>query len=186
MTRPRGRPARGHGVTRDGILDAALALLDEDGDAGLTMRSLAARLDVTPMSLYHHVRDRAGLLQALSDRVYGGLLEGIGETADAGIALRTLLTGYYDRVVAHPRLTLAIFAEPAAFAGASRDMSDRLDALLAMLTPAHLLWRDILVDHAHGSALALIAARADAVRAAALRAGYLQALDCLLMQVAGA
>ena len=69
MTRPRGRPARGQGVTRDAILDAALDLLDEDGDAGLTMRALAARLGVTPMSLYHHVTDRAGLLRALSDRL---------------------------------------------------------------------------------------------------------------------
>lgn len=186
MTRPRGRPARGQGVARDDILDAALALLSEDGDAGLTMRALAARLGVTPMSLYHHVRDRAGLLQALSDRVYGGVLQGVEEAADAGIALRTLLTRYYDLVVAHPRLTLAIFAEPAAFAGTSRDMTDRLDALLALLTPAHRLWRDILVDHAHGSALALIAARTDTVRVAQLRTGYLQALDCLLAQVAGA
>jgi len=185
MTRPRGRPARGQGVARDDILDAALALLDEDGDAGLTMRSLAARLGVTPMSLYHHVRDRAGLLQALSDRVYGGVLRGLDESGEARPALRTLLVRYYDLVVAHPQLTLAIFAEPAAFAGASRTLTDRLETLLAVLTPAYLLWRDILVDHAHGSALALIAARAEPARIAALRAGYLQALDCLLTQVAG-
>lgn len=186
MTRPRGRPARGQGVTLDAILDAALALLDEAGDAGLTMRALAARLGVTPMSLYHHVSDRAGLLRALSDRVYGDVLHEADEPADGVAALRTLLTRYYDRVVAHPRLTLAIFAEPAAFAGASRDLTDRLDALLAALTPAHLLWRDILVDHAHGSGLALVAARAGAARTETLRAGYRAALDCLLAQVAGA
>lgn len=186
MTRPRGRPARGQGVTLDAILDAALRLLDEDGDAGLTMRALAARLDVTPMSLYHHVSDRAGLLRALSDRVYGDVLDGAIEPVDAVAALRMLLTRYHDRVVAHPQLTLAIFAEPAAFAGASRTLTDRLDALLATLTPAHPLWRDILVDHAHGSGLALVAARGDAARATALREGYRAALDCLLAQVAGA
>jgi AcrR family transcriptional regulator len=186
MTRLRGRPARGQGVARDAILDAALALLDEDGDAGLSMRSLAARLGVTPMSLYHHVTDRAGLLRALSDRLYGDVLEGVDQADDPVAGIRMLLTRYHDAVVAHPRLTLAIFAEPAAFAGASRDITDRLTALLTALTPAHLLWRDILVDHAHGSGLALIAARADAARVDALRAVYRQALDALLAQFSGA
>ena len=180
MTRPRGRPARGQGVTRDAILDAALALLDEDGDAGLTMRSLAARLGVTPMSLYHHVTDRAGLLRALSDRLYGGVLQGVDEAGGPVEGIRMVLTRYYDAVITHPQLTLAIFVEPAAFAGASREITDRLTALLAALTPAYLLWRDILVDHAHGSGLALIAARGDAARVDALRAAYRQALDCLL------
>ena len=180
MTRPRGRPARGQGVTRDAILDAALDLLDEDGDAGLTMRALAARLGVTPMSLYHHVTDRAGLLRALSDRLYGDVLQGVDAAAGPIDGIRTLLTRYHDAVVAHPQLTLAIFAEPAAFAGASREITDRLTALLAAVTPAHLPWRDILVDHAHGSGLALIAARVDAARVDALREAYRQALDCLL------
>jgi AcrR family transcriptional regulator len=180
MTRPRGRPARGQGVTREAILDAALALLDEDGDAGLTMRSLAARLGVTPMSLYHHVTDRAGLLRALSDRLYGDVLQGVDEAGGPVDGIRMLLTRYHDAVAAHPQLTLAIFAEPAAFAGASREITDRLTALLAALTPAHLLWRDILVDHAHGSGLALIAACGDAAQVEALRAAYRLALDCLL------
>jgi AcrR family transcriptional regulator len=180
MTRPRGRPARGQGVTLDAILDAAVALLDEDGDAGLTMRVLAARLGVTPMSLYHHVTDRAGLLRALSDRVYGDVLRFEREPGDAVAAIRMLMRRYYDSVVAHPQLTLAIFAEPAAFAGASQEITDRLTALLAAVTPAYLLWRDILVDHAHGSGLALIAARADPAQVDALRAGYRLALDCLL------
>ncbi|MFL6630686.1 MAG: TetR/AcrR family transcriptional regulator [Massilia sp.] len=180
MTRPRGRPARGQGVTRDAILDAALALLDEDGDAGLTMRALAARLGVTPMSLYHHVTDRAGLLRALSDRLYGDVLQGSDEAGGTVEGIRMLLTRYHDAVVAHPQLTLAIFAEPAAFAGASREITDRLTALLAALTPAHIVWRDIFVDHAHGSGLAIVAVRGNAVRADALRVAYRQALDCLL------
>jgi len=182
MTRPRGRPARGQGVTRDAILDAALALLDEDGDAGLTMRSLAARLGVTPMSLYHHVTDRAGLLRALSDRLYGDVLEGVDEAGGPVDGIRMLLTRYHDAVVTHPQLTLAIFAEPAAFAGASREITDRLTALLELVTPTYLVWRDILVDHAHGSGLAVVAARGDGAQVDMLRTAYRQALDCLLAQ----
>jgi len=184
MNRPRGRPARGQGVTRDDILAAALALLDEDGGAGFGMRALAARLGITPMSLYHHVSDRAGLLRALSDRVYGAVLQDAGHE-DGRTALRALLLRYHDAVGRHPQLTLAIFAEPAAFAGATQAITERLDALLATLTPQPLLWRDILVDHAHGSGLALCAARGDAARLDAMRGQYVQALDCLLAACAG-
>ncbi|WBS00987.1 TetR/AcrR family transcriptional regulator [Pseudoduganella sp. SL102] len=194
MTRPRGRPAQGSGVARDAILAAALALLEEGNGSGLTMRGLAARLGVTPMSLYHHVADRTALLVALSDLVYGEVMPGPEPDATGMAAgphekcraeLRALLVRYHDAVARHPQLTLAIFAEPAAFAGVTRRITERLDTLLATLTPAHLLWRDVLVDHAHGSGLALAAARGDAQAAAAMREQYGRALDCLLAGAAG-
>jgi AcrR family transcriptional regulator len=184
MSRPRGRPARGQGVSRDEILDAALALLDEGGEQGLTMRALAARLTVTAMSLYHHVEDRTGLLRALSDRVYDGVLKATARLADPVAEIRALLSIYHDAVGSHPQLTLAIFAEPAAFAGVTRQITERLTALIAPLTPAHLLWRDILVDHAHGSGLALAAVRDDLAQARTLREQYQRALDAMLAQFA--
>jgi AcrR family transcriptional regulator len=184
MNRPRGRPGRGQGVTREEILEGALALLDEGGGQALSMRALAARLKVTPMSLYHHVGDRAGLLRALSDRVYAAVLAGSGEAAEPLAELRRLMGRYHEAVGRHPQLTLAIFAEPAAFAGVTRQITERLDVLLAALTPAHLLWRDILVDHAHGSGLALTAAQGDPQQAQAMREQYAQALDALLAQFA--
>ncbi|GGY60818.1 hypothetical protein GCM10007387_49290 [Pseudoduganella albidiflava] len=174
-------------MARDAILAAALALLEEGNGAGLTMRGLAARLGVTPMSLYHHVADRTALLVALSDMVYGEVMvppdatgSAAGPPEECRAELRALLVRYHDAVGRHPQLTLAIFAEPAAFAGVTRRITERLETLLAMLTPAHLLWRDVLVDHAHGSGLALMAARGDAQAAAAMREQYGRALDCLL------
>lgn len=50
----------------------------------MTMRAVAARLDVTPMSLYHPVGDRAELPRALSDRVYAEALKGASELAVRG------------------------------------------------------------------------------------------------------
>jgi AcrR family transcriptional regulator len=159
-------------VTREAILSAALAMLDEGG--ALTMRGLAARMGVTPMSLYHHVADRTALLVALSDQVYAEVL------ADPVGGIRDLLTRYHAAVGRHPQLTLEIFAEPAAFAGVSRLITERLTALLAAVTAEHVLWRDVLVDHAHGSGLALVAARGDVRQAAAMREQYAMALDRLL------
>lgn len=186
MTRPRGRPAQGKGVTRDAILTTALALLDDSGGQGLTLRALATRLGVTPMSLYHHVGDHAGLLRSLSDRVYAEVLEEVRESAaDPRAEIRGLLTRYHHAVGRHPQLTLAIFATPEAFAGVTRQISDRLAVLLAGATAEPILWRDILVDHAHGSGLALAAARGEQTQAQALQEQYQLALDRLLDHLAG-
>lgn len=180
MNRPRGRPAQGSGVARDDILATALAMLDEGGGQGVTMRALASRLGVTPMSLYHHVEDRAGLLRALSDRVYGEVVEAADGELDPVAQARALLVRYHDAVGRHPQLTLAIFAEPRAFAGVSRQITERLGELLATVTPESLLWRDILIDHAHGSGLAVVSVRGDSQQVDAMREQYAKAVDCLL------
>ncbi|MCC2956090.1 TetR/AcrR family transcriptional regulator [Massilia sp. IC2-477] len=170
-------------MTREAILGAALALLDENG-ANVSMRALATRLGVTPMSLYHHVGDRASLLQALCERVYGAVLDENDAGADARTQVRALLTRYHDAVGRHPQLTLAVFAEPAAFAGTAQRITQHLTGLLSSLTPGHLLWRDILVDHVHGSGLALCAARGDGAQLEAMRVQYGRALDCMLERLA--
>lgn len=187
MMRPRGRPAQGKGVVLGDILTAALTLLDEGGGQGLTMRALATRLGVTPMSIYHHVDDQAGLLRALSDRVYAEALDGAGGQADHRAEIRALLTCYHYAVGRHPQLTLAIFATPEAFAGVTRQITDRLTTLLAEITAEPILWRDILIDHAHGSglALALASARDEQMPAQTAQEQYQKALDRLLDRFAG-
>ena len=136
------------------------------------------------MSLYHHVGDHAGLLRALSDRVYAQALEGVGEIADHRAEIRGLLTRYYNAVGRHPQLTLAIFAMPEAFAGVTRQITDCLARLLAGTTAEPILWRDILVDHAHGSGLALASARCKQMQTHSLQKQYQLALDRLLDHLA--
>jgi AcrR family transcriptional regulator len=60
--RRRGRPPSGG---REAIVDAALAVLREQGIANLTSREVAARAGVSDASVYYHFGDRAGLLQAV-------------------------------------------------------------------------------------------------------------------------
>ena len=136
------------------------------------------------MSLYRHVVDRAGLLLALAERVYGEVLGASAVPTNPGVEIEALLTRYHDAVGRHPQLTLKIFAEPEAFAGVVRLITDRLTCLLATITAKHRLWRDVLIDHAHGSGLALISARDNPERAKQLREQYRQALRCLLAQLA--
>ncbi|WP_246186750.1 TetR/AcrR family transcriptional regulator C-terminal domain-containing protein [Microlunatus speluncae] len=65
----RGRAKR-EPLSRDRIVAAAIALADEKGEAGVTMRATAGRLGVEAMSLYNHVADRAGLLDGMVDAVF--------------------------------------------------------------------------------------------------------------------
>ena len=61
--RRRGRPRK---LSREGIVTAALALLDREGAEALTMRRLGAELGVEAMSLYRHLASRAELLDGVA------------------------------------------------------------------------------------------------------------------------
>lgn len=56
-------------LSRDRIVEAALALVDGDGLDGLTMPRLADRLGVGTMSLYRHVESKEDLLDAIAAHV---------------------------------------------------------------------------------------------------------------------
>jgi AcrR family transcriptional regulator len=49
------------------IVEAAVRVADVRGIAGVSMRNVAAELDVEAMSLYHHIADKESLLNALAD-----------------------------------------------------------------------------------------------------------------------
>lgn len=65
---PDEAPDRRKRISRDQIIDAALALVQRDTVGQLTMRKLATELRVEPMSLYHHIPGKAALLAAMADR----------------------------------------------------------------------------------------------------------------------
>lgn len=55
--------------TRDDVSRTALRLLDDVGLPDVTMRRLAAALDVQPSALYHHFPNKQALLAELADRI---------------------------------------------------------------------------------------------------------------------
>lgn len=67
---PARRPGRPPRVSRDQVLDAALAVADEGGLAAITMASVGARLGVEAMSLYRHIGNKERMLDGLVDRVF--------------------------------------------------------------------------------------------------------------------
>ncbi|MFM7068862.1 MAG: TetR/AcrR family transcriptional regulator [Actinomycetes bacterium] len=63
---PQGRRA---GLDHDEVVDHALALVVDGGPDALTMRKLAAELNVTPTTIYWHVGSRDEVVAAVIDRV---------------------------------------------------------------------------------------------------------------------
>lgn len=57
----------------DRIVDAAIAILREDGLDAVSMRSVSARLGVSPVPLYSRVGNKDALLDAVADRLLADL-----------------------------------------------------------------------------------------------------------------
>ncbi len=57
-------------LSRERVLDAAMAFADAEGIESLTMRRLGQALGVEAMSLYHHVANKTDLLNGMIDAVF--------------------------------------------------------------------------------------------------------------------
>ncbi len=62
MSRGRGTPA---GLSRELIARTALELADEQGLRALTIRGVAQRLGVEPMSIYNHFANKEAMLDGV-------------------------------------------------------------------------------------------------------------------------
>jgi TetR/AcrR family transcriptional regulator, tetracycline repressor protein len=111
-----GRPRAGaERLSRDAILAAALKLVDDEGVEAMTMRRLAGTLGVNPMSIYHHLPNKAAVFAGLAEVVFAGLdavqpragLSWQEELKDAARAYRAALQ-------AHPNLALQVLSDPSA------------------------------------------------------------------------
>jgi AcrR family transcriptional regulator len=60
-------------VDRQRIAATVRDMIDEVGVEKVTMRAVAARLDVSAMALYHHVEDKDELLRLVGDDILGHL-----------------------------------------------------------------------------------------------------------------
>ncbi|CAM3427574.1 TetR/AcrR family transcriptional regulator C-terminal domain-containing protein [Kibdelosporangium persicum] len=109
-------------LTADVIARTALEMLGETGLDGLSMRLVAARLDVQPAALYWHVKNKAELLDAMASAIFNDAADGL-EAPRAGVTwqqwladwarqLRTAMLRYRDggRIFASSSVT-----EPALF-----------------------------------------------------------------------
>lgn len=62
-------------LTRDRVIDAAEAIVESEGLAGLSMRVLCEKLGVSVTSIYWHVGNKDALLDALVERTTATIVE---------------------------------------------------------------------------------------------------------------
>lgn len=99
----RERPAK-PALSRMGIVEAALAILRDEGLEKVTMRRIAGALDTGPSSLYVYVRDTADLHAQILDALLAPLTAGPPAGLTWQAQLGALLTRYRDVLFAYPEI----------------------------------------------------------------------------------
>jgi TetR/AcrR family tetracycline transcriptional repressor len=94
------RPPAAERLNHDELLSTALAIADADGLDAVTLRRVAASWNVTPMALYWHFKSKDALLDALVERILGGM----ELTADSEPDLPTVMAALLRVLRAHPAL----------------------------------------------------------------------------------
>ncbi|MEU8578080.1 TetR/AcrR family transcriptional regulator [Streptomyces asoensis] len=115
-SRTRRAERREEPLSRERIVEAAIALLDTAGEGGLTFRALSERLATGPGAIYWHVTGKDELLLAAADAVVtGSMSAGAAGTADATPqdAIRALALGVFDAIDAHPWIGTQLARTPA-------------------------------------------------------------------------
>lgn len=57
-------------LTRERVLEGAIALADDVGMEGFTIRKLATAIDVKPMTIYHHIRNKEAIIDGMVDLIF--------------------------------------------------------------------------------------------------------------------
>ncbi len=108
---PRGE-RRTDALSKERIVEAAIMILDAEGESALTFRALAARLSTGSGAIYWHVADKSELLTAATDAIIGRVLTDVAVDAEPGQAIRTFALGLFDAIDAHPWVGTHLFREP--------------------------------------------------------------------------
>lgn len=138
----------------DRIVDAAIAIIDRDGLAGLSMRKLGAELSVDPMAVYHHVDDKRSLVALVIARTVGGVPVP-DPAAPWDVRVTQWALGYWDVAVAGRELVAAGLSDPALGAAGLPSTRHLVDAVAAAGVPPDQVTPTayVIVDAIHGSAL---------------------------------
>lgn len=102
----KGGRQRARGLTRSGIIDVCLQLVDEEGDGALTFRRIGRALGADPTALYRHFRDKDELMLALADRLIAEALLDFTPSDHWRDTVRELITRGRRAYLAHPQIAI--------------------------------------------------------------------------------
>lgn len=120
-TQTRQSQRRRQVLSRERIVEAAVELLDTEGEGALTVRALAERLSTGSGAIYHHVGNMGELLQAATGTVVAGALPPLrtptgssqapDSTGSPEDAIRAVALGLFDAALEHPWLAAQLAAQ---------------------------------------------------------------------------
>ena len=89
-------------LSRERIVDSAIALADAEGLEAVTIRRLAQDQGVTPMALYWHFKDKDRLLEGISERLLSQVVHSAATDQPWYEELRELLAALLAVLRTHP------------------------------------------------------------------------------------
>ncbi len=99
-------------LSREQIVAAAIDLLDRDGEAGLTFKSLAAQLATGSGAIYGHISDKSDLMVAASEAVIAQVHRDSASAEDPRSSIGAFALGMFDAFDAHPWVGAALTRMP--------------------------------------------------------------------------
>ncbi len=99
-------------LSKERIVEAAIGILDADGESALTFRALTARLATGSGAIYWHVASKDDLLAATTDHVIARVMTEVVSGAEPREAIRAIALGVFDAIDAHPWVGAQLSREP--------------------------------------------------------------------------
>ena len=99
-------------LSKERIVEAAIEILDAEGESALTFRALAARLATGTGAIYWHVANKDELLAAATDDVIARAMTEVVAAAEPQEAIRAIALGVFDAIDAHPWVGAQLSREP--------------------------------------------------------------------------
>jgi AcrR family transcriptional regulator len=93
---------RTEALSKARIVEAAIELLDSEGEDALTFRALAARLATGSGAIYWHVADKSALLAAATDHIIARVMNDAVRGSSPQEVIRTMALGVFNSIHAHP------------------------------------------------------------------------------------
>src|SRR6201987_2847071 len=91
-------------LSRDSIVDGAIALADAEGLDAVTIRRLAQDHKVTPMALYWHFKDKGELLDGIGERLFADVRPPAPSRSPWPEQLRSIPEALLDALRPHPEV----------------------------------------------------------------------------------
>ncbi|HEV7774443.1 MAG TPA: TetR/AcrR family transcriptional regulator [Conexibacter sp.] len=147
------RGVRG-GLSAQAIVDTAIALADVDGLDAVSIRRVAAILEVRPMSLYTHIASKDELLAMMANELIGSVIVEEPLPNEWREALSLIMHNSFRMFASHPWLLALLARRPRHGPNAARQAKQFAQAVESLRLPPDEMWtalsivNDYVVGHA--------------------------------------